>query len=41
MAVGYLSLAFRASGDLEIRGLGVFYLGDVYLERRVWVRLLR
>lgn len=29
------------SGDLEIRGLGVFYLGDVYLERRVWVRLLR
>lgn len=29
------------SSDLEISGLGVFYLGAVYLERRVWMRLLK
>lgn len=29
------------SSDLEVRGLGVFYLGDVYLKRRVWMRLPR
>lgn len=29
------------SSGLEISGLGVCYLGAAYLERRVWMRLLR
>lgn len=33
MAVGYRSLAFRAvTSDLEMSGLGMFYLGDTCRE---------